>query len=115
MRSSPVSRRESAEQVIDRLRQKLASEPGARCSCIQQQDIRIGGRQASSSYQYTLQADDLEDLRTWEPRIRQACRSCPSWKTWTPTEPMPGLQTTLLYDRDAWHGWASPCAMPTTR
>ena len=36
------------------------------------QDIRVGGRQANAQYQYTLQADDLAELRTWEPRVRQA-------------------------------------------
>ncbi len=42
------------------------------CSCVPVQDIRIGGRQANAQYQYTLQADDLAELRAWEPRIRAA-------------------------------------------
>lgn len=63
--------------MIDRLRQKLASEPGARLFMYQQQDVRLGGRQANSSYQYTLQSDDLEDLRAWEPRIRVALSKLP--------------------------------------
>ena len=94
-------RKESAEQVIDRLRQKLAKEPGARLFMFQQQDIRIGGRQSSSSYQYTLQADDLEDLRKWEPRIRQALLKLPEITDVDTDRADAGLQTTLVYDRDA--------------
>ncbi|BBU82743.1 hypothetical protein EIMP300_41430 [Escherichia coli] len=30
------------------------------------QDIRVGGRQANASYQYTLLSDDLAALREWE-------------------------------------------------
>ncbi len=50
-----------------------ASWPGARrqpATCKPVQDIRIGGRQSSSQYQFTLQADDLETLRAWEPKVR---------------------------------------------
>jgi multidrug efflux pump len=102
MSLKPRSQRsESAEQVIDRLRLKLAKEPGARLFMFQQQDIRIGGRQSSSSYQYTLQADDLEDLRKWEPRIRQALMKLPEITDVDTDRADAGLQTTLLYDRDA--------------
>ena len=94
-------RQESAEQVIDRLRLKLAKEPGARLFMFQQQDIRIGGRQSSSSYQYTLQSDDLEDLRKWEPRIRQALMKLPEITDVDTDRADAGLQTTLVYDRDA--------------
>ena len=72
-----VSRGESVEQVIARLRGKLARLPGANLFLVPVQDIRIGGRQANASWQYTLQADDLADLRTWEPRIRVALSQVP--------------------------------------
>ena len=102
MALKPRSQRtESAEQVIDRLRQKLAKEAGARLFMFQQQDIRIGGRQSSSSYQYTLQADDLEDLRKWEPRIRQALMKLPELEDVDTDRQDSGLQTTIVMDRDA--------------
>ncbi|HWU83758.1 MAG TPA: efflux RND transporter permease subunit, partial [Rhodocyclaceae bacterium] len=41
------------------------------------QDIRIGGRQSNAQYQYTLQADDLSELRAWEPKIRNAFAKLP--------------------------------------
>ena len=67
----------SADQVVARLRDKLAHEPGANLFLVPVQDIRIGGRQSNAQYQFTLQADDLEDLRTWEPRVRNALSQLP--------------------------------------
>ena len=69
-----AERKESADQVIARLRAKLAQEPGASLFLQPVQDIRIGGRQANAQYQYTLQADELAELRAWEPKIRAALR-----------------------------------------
>ncbi|BDY95858.1 hypothetical protein MUTS15_45150 [Escherichia coli] len=48
------------------------------------QDIRVGGRQANASYQYTLLSDDLAALREWEPKIRKNWRHCQSWLMLTP-------------------------------
>jgi multidrug efflux pump len=45
------------------------------------QDIRVGGRQANASYQYTLLSDDLAALREWEPKIRKALARCLNWQT----------------------------------
>ena len=67
----------SADQVIARLRPKLEREPGANLFLQAVQDIRVGGRQGQAQYQFTLQADDLEELRIWEPRIRQALSRLP--------------------------------------
>ena len=79
----PIEQRKiAADKVIARLRTKLAKEPGANLFLRPVQDIRIGGRQSNSQYQYTLQGDVLDELRLWEPRIaRGAERSCPNW--WT--------------------------------
>ena len=69
----PLSvRSDDAQKVIARLRARLAKEPGASLFLMAVQDIRVGGRQANASYQYTLLADDLAALREWEPKIRTA-------------------------------------------
>jgi multidrug efflux pump len=53
----PLSRRNvTADQVIQRLRQKLSSIPGARLFLQADQDIRVGGRQSNSQYQFTLES-----------------------------------------------------------
>ena len=102
MALKPLSeRKETADQVIARLRQKLAKEPGARLFMSVQQDIRVGARFSSSSYQYTLQSDDLEDLRTWEPRIRRALSQLPELEDVNTDQYDNGLQTSLVIDREA--------------
>ena len=65
------------------------------------QDIRIGGRQSNSQYQFTLQADDLNELRAWEPRIRQALSQLPELVDVNTDQQDKVLQTTLVIDRDS--------------
>jgi multidrug efflux pump len=97
----PLSqRKESADQIIARLRVKLASEPGANLFLNPVQDIRVGGRQSNATYQFTLQADDLSDLRTWEPKIRQALSALPELVDVNTDQQDKGLQTSLIIDRD---------------
>jgi multidrug efflux pump len=97
----PLSqRKDSADQVIARLRVKLAKEPGANLFLNPVQDIRVGGRQSNATYQYTLQADDLSDLRTWEPRIRQALSALPELVDVNTDQQDKGLQSSLVIDRD---------------
>ncbi|HEV8554359.1 MAG TPA: multidrug efflux RND transporter permease subunit [Casimicrobiaceae bacterium] len=95
-----AERKESADRIIARLRVKLANEPGANLFLNPVQDIRVGGRQASATYQYTLQADDLDELRTWEPRIRQAMSQLPELVDVNTDQQNKGLQTSLVIDRD---------------
>ncbi|HEY2865259.1 MAG TPA: multidrug efflux RND transporter permease subunit [Casimicrobiaceae bacterium] len=98
----PLSeRRESADKIIARLRVKLAKEPGANLFLNPVQDIRVGGRQANATYQYTLQADDLDELRIWEPRIRAALSRLPQLVDVNTDQQDKGLQTSLVIDRDA--------------
>src|SRR5689334_12886535 len=97
----PLSqRKESAEQIIARLRVKLAREPGANLFLNPVQDIRVGGRQSNAQYQYTLQADDLADLRAWEPKIRLALSNLPELVDVNTDQQDKGLQTSLVIDRD---------------
>jgi multidrug efflux pump len=97
----PLSERKiSADQVVARLRPRLAREPGASLFLVPFQDIRVGGRQSNAQYQFTLQADDLDQLRTWEPRIRQALSQLPELVDVNTDQQDKGLQTSLIIDRD---------------
>ncbi|HEY3590712.1 MAG TPA: multidrug efflux RND transporter permease subunit MdtC [Buttiauxella sp.] len=97
----PLSeRKESAQQVIDRLRKALAKEPGASLFLMAVQDIRVGGRQANASYQYTLLSDNLADLRTWEPKIRQALAKLPQLADVNSDSQDNGAEMDLVYDRE---------------
>jgi multidrug efflux pump len=93
-------RKLSIDLVMARLRGKLANEPGANLFLQAVQDIRIGGRQSNALYQYTLQADDLSELRTWEPRIRRALSELPELVDVNTDQQDKGLQTSLVIDRD---------------
>jgi multidrug efflux pump len=94
-------RKMSADQIIARLRIKLNHEPGANLFLVPVQDIRIGGRQSNAQYQYTLQADELTDLRTWEPKIRQALSQLPELVDVNSDQQDRGVQTSVTVDRDA--------------
>ena len=93
-------RKISADQVVARLRGSLAREPGASLFLVPVQDIRVGGRSANAQYQFTLQADDLEELRTWEPRVRRALGNLPELVDVNTDQEDKGVQTTLVIDRD---------------
>lgn len=70
--------REPAERIINRLRGPLAELPGVRTFLTPVQDIRVGGRESSSSdLQYALVGDDLQTLREWEPRVVEALKRLP--------------------------------------
>ncbi|RLK35593.1 efflux RND transporter permease subunit [Cupriavidus plantarum] len=97
----PLSeRKETADAIIARLRVKLAKEPGASLFLTPVQDIRIGGRQSSSQYQFTLQSDDLELLRAWEPKVRAAISNIKGIEDVDTDTNDKGLQTSVIIDRD---------------
>ncbi len=58
-------RKATADQIITRLRPKLAVVPGATLFLQAVQDVRIGGRQSAAQYQYTIQSDNLQTLNHW--------------------------------------------------
>jgi multidrug efflux pump len=92
----------SAERVIERLRGRLQSIPGARMFLVAQQDIRIGGRQSSTgSYDYALMASDLSTLRTWMPRVQQALARLPELTDVDTDVEDKGQQVNLVIDREA--------------
>src|SRR5574340_1001110 len=94
-----AERKVSAAQVVARLRPRLARVPGANLFLVPVQDIRIGGRQSSAEYQFTLQADDLNELRTWAPRVRRELAQEPKLADVNSDQQEKGLQTTLTIDR----------------
>ena len=98
----PLSERsESAQDVIARLRVKLAKEPGANLYLNAVQDIRVGGRESNASYQYSLLSDNLADLREWEPKIRQAFAALPELADVNSDQQDNGSEMALTYDRES--------------
>jgi multidrug efflux pump len=97
-----AQRRISADQVIARLRPKLAKVEGVSAFLQAVQDIGGGGgRSANAQYQYTLLGDDLAELRTWSQRLRAALQDMPE-VTDVDSDLQPGgLEADLIVDRDA--------------
>jgi multidrug efflux pump len=89
----------SAGAVVARLREQIAKEPAVNLWLVPVQDVRIGGRQGTGSYQYTLQSDDLEALRTWTPRLQAALQNAPQLADVSTDQETRGLQTTVVIDR----------------
>ncbi len=98
----PLSQRQStAEQVISRLRPKLSHVPGGQLFMFPQQETpRTGGRVSNTAWQYTLQSDSLEDLRTWTPKLVEALKTEPALVDLNSDQADKGLETDLVIDRD---------------
>ncbi len=98
----PLGQRDAtADQVINRLRGKLGNMAGARLFLVSQQDIRIGGRQSSGSYDYTLMSGDLDLLRKWMPKVQQAMSKIPEITDVDTDVEDKGREIDLVIDRDA--------------
>jgi multidrug efflux pump len=93
-------RKISSSQVIDRLRPKLVSIPGATVFLQAGQDLRIGGRQSNAQYQYTIQSDNIDELVTWGPRLLTEMRKLRILTDVNTDQQNSGLQASLIYDRD---------------
>lgn len=98
----PLAQRSvTADQVMGRLRKRLAHQAGAQLFLQSVQDIRIGGRSSNAQYQYTLQGDTLSELKTWEPVVRQAMARLPILTDVNSDQQDRGLQSTLVFDKEA--------------
>ena len=97
----PLEQRKiSSSEVINRLRPKLTSVPGATVFLQAGQDLRIGGRQSNAQFQYTIQSDNLQDLVKWGPQLLQQMRKLPGLTDVNTDQQNSGLQASLIYDRD---------------
>jgi multidrug efflux pump len=92
-------RKESAAQIINRLRPELAKVPGAATYLQAVQDIRIGGRSSSAMYQYTLSAETTAELQTYGPELLSELRKAPGFQDVNTDQQNDGLQALLTYDR----------------
>ena len=89
----------SSDEVIARLRPKLAKVPGAPTYLQAIQDLRIGGRASSAQYQYTLQSVDLDELNTWAPKVESKLRTLPEIVDVNSDQQDRGQQSLVVFDR----------------
>jgi multidrug efflux pump len=90
----------TADNVINRLRGKLAVVPGATLYLQSAQDLTIGGRQSNAQYQYTLQGEDLNELNSWAPQLLAKMRVLQELRDVNTDQQDRGLQAQLVIDRD---------------
>src|SRR3989442_1643614 len=103
----PLAERQiSADQVMARLRGKLARVPGARLFMQAPQDLRVGARSGAAQYQFTLQGDNVRELNEWAPRILNKIRTLqdtqhnPLLTDVNTDQQDRGLEASLAIDRD---------------
>src|SRR5207237_460268 len=94
-----AERKVSADQVITRLRGRVAVVPGAPAFFQAAQDVRAGGRMGNAQYQYTLQGDDVRELDTWGPRVAERLRALPQLVDLSSDQQDGGRQSSLVIDR----------------
>ncbi len=94
-----TKRKETADQVINRLRPKLSHEPGASLFLQSVQDLRVGGRQGNAQYQYTLQGDNTDELLRWAPKVQAKLRTLKQLVDVNTDQQNKGLQSSLVIDR----------------
>jgi len=97
---SLAERKISADLVIRRLRGELAQVAGATLFLQAVQDIRVGGRAANAQYQFSLQADTVEELYAWAPKILAELQKVPKLTDVNSDQQNQGLETDITIDRE---------------
>jgi len=94
-----AERKVSADQIINRLRPKLAVVPGATLFLQAVQDVRIGGRQSAAQYQYTIQSDNLQTLDHWGVVLLKTFKGIHQLTDMNSDAQNKGLAANLVVDR----------------
>jgi multidrug efflux pump len=98
----PVAQRsESGQAVIARLRPQLATVTGITLFLNPVQDLRGGGRQSSSTYQYTLKSDSTTDLRVWATRLADQMKRQNALTDVDTDQQENGVETMVTVDKDS--------------
>ncbi len=90
----------TSDQVINRLRAKLAAVPGGTVFLQSQQDLNVGGRTTRTQYQYTLQDPNIEELNDWGPRLLAQLKKLPQLTDVASDQQSSSTKLALVIDRD---------------
>ena len=90
----------NATEVANRLSAKTRHIAGAQLFLMAAQDLHIGGRSANATYQYSLQADDLDTLREWTPKVQRALAAIPQLNSVDSDAQTGGQEVVIAIDRD---------------
>jgi multidrug efflux pump len=95
-----AERRSNAQEIIERLDERLADVPGVDVYLQAVQDLQIDTRVSRTQYQYTLEDADPDELATWGPRVLERLRALPQLADVASDQQAGGLQLALVVDRD---------------
>ncbi|HEV7997897.1 MAG TPA: efflux RND transporter permease subunit [Stellaceae bacterium] len=102
MQLKPFDERDvSADQVIARLRPKMAAVQGAKFFMQAGQEITIGGRLSRTQYQYTLTDTDLAELNHWAPVLEHEMQKLPELQDVASDQQIAAPHMAIDIDRDA--------------
>ena len=90
----------TADDVINRLRPKLAALQGFRVFMQAAQDISVGTRQSRTQYQYTLQDPDIAELDHWSNVMLEKLQAVPALQDVTTDQQDTASRTMVKVDRD---------------
>jgi hydrophobe/amphiphile efflux-1 (HAE1) family protein len=96
-----AERKVKADEIIGRLRRKLAAVQGMNLFLQAAQDISVGGRQSAAQFQYALQSGSLDELNQWAPKLVEKLSKIPQLKDVNSDQQSRGLQTNVVVNRDA--------------
>jgi multidrug efflux pump len=99
----PLAERDyqTTEAVVSRLRSKLSNIAGVRVYLFPASDVRVGGRQSQSQYQFTIWDPDFGELKEWFPKILERIQKVPGLVDVTSDREQGGLQANVVIDRMA--------------
>lgn len=100
LRPLDEGRKATADQIIARLRPKLAQVEGASLFLQAAQDIRVGGRASRTQYQYTLTDANLDELNAWSPKVLARLQQVPQLRDVATDLQNAATSATLTIDRD---------------
>ena len=91
----------TADQIIARLRPKLAQLVGVNTFLQASQDINLGGRAGQAQYQYTLSDSSIDELNKWAPKLLENMAKLPELRDVNTDQRSNGAALTLDIDREA--------------
>jgi len=91
----------SAQQVIQRLRPKVARVQGAKFYMQAGQDVTVGARLTQTEYQYTLTDTDSEELNHWAPIIQEQMQKVPELQDVASDQQITSPHVAVEIDRNA--------------
>jgi hydrophobic/amphiphilic exporter-1 (mainly G- bacteria), HAE1 family len=101
LKAKDSGRQASADEIITRLRPKLAQLVGVQTFLQAAQDINVGGRAGQAEYQYTLSDSDLTELNAWAPKLLSTMRALPELRDVSSDQQSEGGAVNLVIDRAA--------------